>query len=148
MKVEISFLEVKNRFTVKKVFKELIIALIREENKRLGEINIIFTNNQYILNINREYLNHQYYTDVITFNYNKRSRLNGDIYISVDQIYMNAKSYRVEFLDEVLRVIIHGVLHLIGYNDKTDFEKRIMKEKEDVYLCRFQKYDIIENCGF
>lgn len=148
MKVEISFLDVEKRFKVKKVFKELIIALIREENKRLGEINFIFTNNQSILHINREYLNHQYYTDVITFNYNKRSRLNGDIYISVDQIDINAKSYSTDFLDELLRVIIHGLLHLIGYNDKTDFEKGVMKEKEDVYLCRFKKYDIIESCGF
>jgi rRNA maturation RNase YbeY len=148
LKVEISFLEVQKRFRVKKVFKELMIELIREENKALGEINIILTNNQSILEINREYLNHEYYTDVITFNYNKRSRVNGDIYISVDQIDINAKDFRTEFVDELLRVIIHGVLHLIGYDDKTDFEKKAMKEKEDVYLWRFKMFDIIESCGF
>jgi len=148
LKVEVSFLEIQHRFKFKRVFKELIIGLIRDEKKRLGDINIIFTNNQHILRINKEFLNHQYYTDVITFNYNKRSSLSGDIYISVDQIDINAKSFGVDFGDELLRVIIHGVLHLIGYNDKTEFEKSVMKEKEDFYLCRFKMFEIIESCGF
>ncbi len=104
------------------------------EIKRLGDISIIFCSDPYILEVNLKYLQHDYFTDIITFDYCEGNRLSGDLFISVDSVRENAEYYSVEFEDELNRVIVHGILHLIGYDDHSDEEKIIMREKENYYL--------------
>jgi probable rRNA maturation factor len=117
--------------------RKLIKRLIGIENKKLGEIQIIFLNNQEILKINKEFLKHDYFTDVITFCYNKKNIVCGDICISIDSVKKNAKNYRTELNRELIRVIVHGVLHLIGYEDTDAKSKEIMKKKENKYLAMY-----------
>lgn len=104
------------------------------EGKTIGEINIIFCSDDYLLELNKQYLNHDYYTDVITFDYSQDQIISGDIFISIDRVRDNAHTYQQTFEDELNRVIVHGVLHLIGYKDKTDQEQKLMRQKEDFYL--------------
>jgi rRNA maturation RNase YbeY len=144
LSIVIEYQNIRKSIVFKPVIRNLINSLIREEKKDPGEISIVFTSNKEILEINRTYLNHNYFTDVITFPERKKERISGDIYISLNQVKINSKKYNEDFFDEVTRVIIHGILHLIGYNDTTDNEKKKMKEKEDEYLCRFRKFDLIE----
>ncbi len=119
--------------TVKQT-KVWIIKAIQNEGKTLGEISYIFCSDDYLHKINLQHLNHDTYTDIITFNYCEDNTLNSDIFISIDRVKDNAKTYNVDFITELHRVIIHGVLHLVGYNDKTDDEQEIMTSKEDFYL--------------
>ena len=108
--------------------------LLSNEHFTAGEINLIFTDNNEILDLNRKYLNHDYYTDVITFYYDNPAQLDGDIFISLDKVFENARDYQTDFNNELLRVIFHGFLHLIGYDDQTSDELEIIREKEDFYL--------------
>lgn len=117
------------------VVEKLIKNLLRKEGKKLGEINITFTGNPGILEINQKFLDHNYYTDIITFNYCTKNVVSGDLLISVDQVDLNSRKYKTIFERELLRVIIHGVLHLVGYNDTNEDEIEIMRKKEDTYLC-------------
>lgn len=142
MKIVFSYLGVKRKYSFNSSIKELIKFIVKEENKRLGEIGIILTTNPRILEINSNYLNHNYYTDVITFSNNKRDFISGDLYISVDQVNSNALAYNSNEKDELVRVIIHGILHLIGYDDKKEDDKIIMRKMEDKYLCRFKSVSI------
>jgi rRNA maturation RNase YbeY len=108
--------------------------LISNEYFTVGNINLIFTNNEEIIRLNRKYLNHDYYTDVITFYYEEIDKLSGDIFISLDKVFENSKDYQTDFNNELLRVVFHGFLHLVGYNDQTKEEVQIIREKEDYYL--------------
>lgn len=109
--------------------------LITNEQYTIGDINLIFTDNPTILQLNRKYLNHDYYTDVITFyNDEDSKKLNGDIFISLDKVTENSREYQTNFNQELLRVIFHGFLHLAGYKDQTSKELAIMREKEEYYL--------------
>jgi len=108
--------------------------LINREHNTPGEINLVFTDNTEILRLNRKYLNHIYYTDVITFYYENPEQLDGDIFISLDKVYENSKDYQTDFNNELLRVIFHGFLHLIGYGDQTKEELNVMRTKEEFYL--------------
>lgn len=101
---------------------------------QVKDINIVFCSDNKILSINKQYLNHDYYTDIITFPYNSSQYLSGDIYISIPTVEHNAKKFDQSFTDELNRVIVHGVLHLAGYNDITDEERKVMSEKEDYWL--------------
>jgi probable rRNA maturation factor len=94
----------------------------------------VFCDNDFLLKINQKYLKHDYYTDVITFDYSNQKEINGDILISVEQVTLNSKKYNESKLDELYRVMAHGLLHLIGYNDKNKKDKKIMNEKESFYL--------------
>lgn len=115
--------------------KSWIKSVATAEGKFINEINFILTNDEYLLGINRQYLDHDYFTDIITFNNSENtSELEGDIFISVDRVRENAETMGVTFKDELHRVMIHGVLHLIGYNDKTQKQKEQMRSKEDAYL--------------
>ena len=107
---------------------------VRKEHRKAGTINIILVSDKRLLEINRTYLNHNYYTDIITFNYNQKDVISGDLYISLKRVIENAKEFNISEVNELLRVIIHGVLHLIGYNDKKKNEQGIMRGKEDLYL--------------
>jgi rRNA maturation RNase YbeY len=109
-------------------------TLIRDENKKNGVLNFIFCSDEYLLKLNREYLKHDYYTDIITFDYCEGDKIAGDMYISVDRVAENARNYGSTFETELRRVILHGVLHLCGYDDKTDEEQISMREKENHYL--------------
>lgn len=104
------------------------------EIKTLGDISIIFCSDNYILDVNLRYLHHDYFTDVITFDYCEGNRLSGDLFISVDSVRENAVEFGTEFDDELHRVIVHGLLHLIGYDDHTSEDQKLMREKEDYYL--------------
>lgn len=104
------------------------------EVKRLGDVSVIFCSDNYILDINMRYLQHDYFTDIITFNYNDGDVLSGDLFISIDSVKENSSIYSTEFIDELHRVIVHGLLHLIGYDDHTPEDQRLMREKEDYYL--------------
>jgi rRNA maturation RNase YbeY len=108
--------------------------LIENEKKQPGEISVIFCSDEYLLKINEQYLNHNYYTDIVTFDYVENSVISGDLFISLDRIKENSAQFNVAFKEELYRVILHGVLHLVGYKDKTATEKKLMRGKEDFYL--------------
>ena len=109
------------------------LAALRE-GRRLGDVNVIFCSDPYLLGINRQYLGHDYYTDIITFDYCEGDLLSGDLFISVDTVRANAQTYGTSFLEELSRVMIHGLLHLVGYDDHSEAEIRQMRSKEDEYL--------------
>lgn len=123
----------------RKEVRKFIGDLIREESGEQGEISIIFCSDPYLLRMNIQYLEHDYYTDIITFNYVENRIISGDLFISTDRVKANAVEYNIPFMEELYRVIIHGVLHLTGYNDKSFHEKKVMREKENYYL---EKQDI------
>ena len=111
------------------------LRLVSEsEIRRIGDINIIFCSDNYILNVNQQYLHHDYFTDIITFDYCEGDRLSGDLFISVDTVRENAIEYGTEFSEELHRVIVHGILHLIGYDDHSDKDVAMMRKKENYYL--------------
>ena len=111
------------------------LKLVAEsEIRRLGEVNIIFCSDPYILDINLRYLQHDYFTDIITFDYCEGDKLSGDLFISVDSVRENALFYGTEFEEELHRVIVHGLLHLTGYDDHSEAEKKVMRSKENYYL--------------
>ena len=104
------------------------------EIKKLGALSIIFCSDNYILDINQRYLQHDYFTDIITFDYCEVNTLSGDLFISVDSVRENSIFYNVDFETELNRVIVHGLLHLIGYDDHTEDDIKVMREKENYYL--------------
>ena len=104
------------------------------EGKQLGDISIIFCSDNYLLDVNKKYLQHNYYTDIITFDYCEGNRLSGDLFISVDSVRLNAAEYGSSFEDELNRVIVHGLLHLMGYDDHSDEDITQMRAKENACL--------------
>ena len=111
------------------------LRLVAEsEIRRIDDISIIFCSDNYILNVNQQYLQHDYFTDIITFDYCEGDRLSGDLFISVDSVRENAIEYETDFVEELNRVIVHGLLHLIGYDDHTDEDIAMMRKKENYYL--------------
>ena len=127
------------RFLDKKLIISWLNRSLEKEKKISGELNFIFCSDEYLLQINRQYLQHDYYTDIITFDYSQKNLVSGDIYISIDRVKDNAATYKVSFQNELLRVIIHGVLHLCGYKDKTKADAGLMRKKEDYYLSLWPK---------
>ncbi len=118
----------------KEKFRKWIASVIESYGKTAGELAFIFVSDDYLYKMNKDYLNHDYYTDVITFDYSKDNVVSGDIFISVDRVKENAEKYGVTFPNELARVMIHGVLHLIGFKDATEEEKAEMREQEDKAL--------------
>ena len=123
-------------FKGKSVHNAWLKAVSEEEGRRLGQISVIFCSDPYLLEINRKYLGHDYYTDIITFDYSEGDTISGDLFISVDTVRSNAEYYSADFKDELDRVIVHGVLHLIGYDDHTDEQTAEMRARENHYLER------------
>lgn len=127
------------KFNKRRATSKWLKSAIALENKKLGDISIIYCSDDYLLEINKQYLSHDYYTDVITFNYCEGDLISGDIFISVDTIKANAEEYGASFDNELCRVMVHGILHLIGYDDDCEYNQLIMRQKEDFYLERYDK---------
>ncbi|MCW3076232.1 MAG: ybeY [Bacteroidetes bacterium] len=111
--------------------KAWIRLIVELEKKKTGHINFVFTTDDELLKINQQYLKHDTYTDIITFDYTEGKTINGDIMISIDRVGDNAKKMKIDFRDELNRVIIHGILHLCGYKDKTKAHAEVMRKKEN-----------------
>jgi len=124
-------------FQEEKSFDTWIRKVISSEEKQLGEINYIFCDDHYLYKINLKFLDHDTYTDIISFDNSEGDELNGDIFISTDRVTENAKEYNVDFSEELKRVMIHGILHLCGYGDKTESEAALMRQKEDEKIALF-----------
>ena len=122
------------RFKGRALNNRWLRMVAESEIKRVGDLSIIFCSEYYILDVNMRYLQHDYFTDIITFDYCEGNRLSGDLFISVDSVRENALFYGTEFSDELNRVMVHGLLHLIGYDDHTEEDQKTMREKEDYYL--------------
>jgi rRNA maturation RNase YbeY len=116
--------------------QQTVKFLISNEGKQQGAISVIFCSDDFLLKMNEQYLNHQYYTDIITFDYVEGSLISGDLFISVDRVEENAGKLGFPMEIELCRVILHGILHLTGYKDETDDEKQQMRKKEDFYLLK------------
>lgn len=112
-------------------FSDWISRVILSENKKEGDINYIFCDDEYILEINKQYLDHDYYTDIISFDYSVGNELNGDIFVSIERVKENATDFNATFDEELKRVIIHGILHYCGYKDKSEEDEALMRSKED-----------------
>ncbi|MGZ4034474.1 MAG: rRNA maturation RNase YbeY [Bacteroidia bacterium] len=140
----ISFSNKDIKFTLnnKSKIKNWIVSIIEKSSNITGDISFVFCSDEFLLNINKQYLNHDTYTDIITFDYSKeqpKQPISGDIFISIDRVKENAKTFSKTFEDELHRVIIHGVLHLLGYKDKTKIAKSEMTKQEDLCLKSLQK---------
>ena len=123
----------------KRFIKSWIKDIIQQNKKELGDINYIFCSDEKILEINKEFLKHDYYTDIISFDYCEVNKINGDIFISIDTVKSNSIKYKTEFVEELHRVIIHGVLHFLGFKDKTKADAEKMREAENKALIRLNK---------
>lgn len=134
MAIHIEYGEWSGSIKIPSRFKEIIREIGHQEKKKLGEICFIFVSEKEILRINREFLKHDYVTDVITFGNNMKLSVGGDIYICPHMVFLNAVNYGSDNYTELFRVMIHGVLHLAGYKDGTDDEKSVMRGKEEHYL--------------
>lgn len=132
--VQIFFEDIPSLKIKKSILNSHINGLILNELKQIGDITLVFCSDNYLLDINKQYLNHDYYTDIVTFDYGENSVISGDLFISIDRVKENADIFNTSFQRELFRVVFHGILHLIGYNDKTEEEKREMRYKEDYYL--------------
>lgn len=108
--------------------------VVGEEGFKVGYLSYIFCSDEYLLKVNQDYLQHDYYTDIITFDYTEGDLVSGDMFISVDRVKENAINEKVSFLEELKRVCVHGVLHLLGYKDKSEMDVLEMREKEDYYI--------------
>lgn len=126
--------DVKFDFKQRMLTRNWLKLVAGSEIRKIGDINIIFCSDNYILDVNMKYLQHDYFTDIITFDYCEGDRLSGDLFISIDTVKDNAQFYGTEFSDELNRVIVHGVLHLVGYDDHTEPDQVQMREKENYYL--------------
>ena len=136
MNSSINFFNEDNDYSLEneKKVKDWICKSIENESYIPGDLNFIFCSDPYLLKINQDYLDHNYYTDIITFDYKEDKNVNGDIFISIDRVKENSQDLNVPFVDELHRVMIHGVLHIISYRDKTPEEEKLMRSKEDFYL--------------
>jgi probable rRNA maturation factor len=120
-------LDIKNKLKT----RQWINSVVTSEGKKLGDINYIFCSDHYILKVNQEALDHDYYTDIITFDYCEGAVVSGDLFISIDRVKDNATQLKESFNRELSRVMIHGILHLCGYGDKSKTEEKLMREKEN-----------------
>lgn len=118
-------------------FSSWISRVISSENKKEGDLNYVFCDDEFLLEINKQYLDHDYYTDIISFDYSVGNELHGDLFISIDRVKENALDFEVSFDEELKRVIIHGILHYAGYKDKSEEDELLMRQKEDEKIKMF-----------
>lgn len=126
--------QVKNPIPKRRLWKSWIKETIQAEEKKLGNISYIFCSDEDLLEINQEFLQHNTYTDIITFDYSDENFISGEIYVSIERVNENASAFQVTFEQELARVVIHGVLHLCGYKDKKKEDLQTMRRKEDIYI--------------
>jgi rRNA maturation RNase YbeY len=126
----------------KREIKQCVEEIFKLENKRLHLINYIFCSDSFLLQINRAYLKHDFFTDIITFDLSEENGSKGEIYISIDRVRENACIHHTSFRNELMRVIFHGALHLCGYKDKKKSEITLMRQKEEYYLRLFEKNNL------
>jgi rRNA maturation RNase YbeY len=140
------FSETKFQLSKKRSVKNWLNRVIKQENFHVEDINIVFYNDEQLLKFNKQYLKHDTFTDIITFDYSEKNRLHGDIFISIERVKENAQKYNCVFEEELRRVMVHGCLHLCGYKDKTNEEKQKMKQKEEDALFLFNtQYNYLKN---
>ena len=140
------FSEIKFKLHPKKTIKKWLTEVAKLEKKKIGDLNIIFYNDKQLLEINKQYLNHDTLTDIITFDYSENALISGDIFISVERVKENAENFNVSFEEELMRVMAHGILHLCGYKDNNNNEKLLMKQKEEEALLLYQtSYNYLKN---
>ena len=126
---------VRFRLNRQDALRKWLMKAVRKEEFRISTLNYIFCNDEYLLQINKEYLGHNYFTDIITFdNSSEKKIIEGDIFISIDTVRKNSARFETRFQDELHRVMIHGLLHLSGYKDKTENDKKKMRAMEDRYI--------------
>ncbi len=124
-------------FENEEVYAAWIEKVILSEDKKLEELSYIFCDDDYLLDLNQQFLDHDTFTDIITFDYTVGKLLQGDIYISTERVLENSREFNVSFDEELRRVIVHGVLHLCGYKDKTEVESQVMRQKEEEKMMMF-----------
>ena len=132
----ISFQYISENLEGVKENKKWIEGIVLSENKSLGNIVFVFCNDQFLLEKNIKYLNHNTLTDVISFDYSTKNKIHGDILISIERVKENARLYNQKFSTELNRVMAHGLLHLLGYKDKSEEDAKIMRSKENYYLSK------------
>lgn len=133
--IDICFEDIEQNELVNDSFlQSWFLSVIQRFNKEQGDITIVFCSDAYILEMNRSHLNHDYYTDIITFDYCEGDLVSGDLFISLDTVLSNSIELGTSFTDEIHRVCVHGLLHLLGFKDKTDDDEREMRRQEDIML--------------
>ena len=138
METEISFnYETDFELTDESKLSDWLVLCAKSKGFHVGELSYIFCDDDYLLDLNQRYLNHNTLTDIITFDYTEGTVLSGDVFVSIDRVRENAKFFEVKFETELLRVMSHGVLHLMGYKDKADSDKKTMRSKEDELIQLF-----------
>lgn len=131
------FFENIDEIVIDQSLEQWIEQIVISENKKVGDINYIFCDDEYLLKINQDHLKHDYYTDIITFDYVKGKTISADIFVSLPRILENNELFSKDFKTELNRVLAHGILHLCGYKDKTSEEILKMREKESFYISMF-----------
>jgi rRNA maturation RNase YbeY len=119
--------------------KQWVSLSAKKERRKIGELNYIFCSDSYLLRLNRKYLYHRSLTDIITFDWSVQNTISGEIYISIDRVAENAHEFESDFMTELKRVMVHGVMHICGFKDKSQSEKILMRKKEDAYLSLWKK---------
>ncbi len=126
----------------KRLLKHFIPTVFTCEKRELEQLSIVFCSDEYLLSLNKQFLHHDYFTDILTFDLSNRNKVSGEIYISLDRVADNSSVHHARFQQELERVIFHGVLHLCGFSDKTVIEKNTMTQKENYYLFRFYSFHV------
>ena len=134
MAISFNFVDTKDILSQKNKIKSWIKSIVEQRGWKTGEISYIFCSDEYLLNVNQTYLKHDYFTDIITFDYTDATKVSGDLFISIDRVRDNAQELNLSFEQELHRVIIHGVLHLLGLKDKTEEEAKEMRKAEEECL--------------
>lgn len=134
MAISFNFVETKDILSKKNKIKAWIKSVVEKRGMKVGDISYIFCKDEYLLDINQNYLNHDDFTDIISFDYSDKDKVAGDLFISVERIMENAQNLNQEFEQELYRVIIHGVLHLLGFKDKTKAQEKEMRKAEEECL--------------
>jgi len=135
--IEFEFLDIEIPEFKPEFFVSSIKDLVKSEHKLAGDISVIFCSDEHLLQMNRDYLEHDYYTDIITFDYTELNLISGDLFISYDRVVDNANTFSVTTYNELCRVVFHGVLHLCGYKDKSEEDEKLMRAKEAEYLDKY-----------
>lgn len=135
--IEFEFLDIEIPEFKPEFFVSSLSALIASEGFNEGDITVVFVTDEYLLEMNRTHLDHDYYTDIITFDFTESNFISGDLFISYDRVLDNSKEFNVSSYNELCRVVFHGVLHLCGYKDKSSEDEKLMRAKESFYLEKY-----------